>query len=52
MGSAMLPDLASQASDLVARLESLFDRMTKPGSPVTADELAALRRRAARLGNE
>jgi ParB family chromosome partitioning protein len=44
--------LASQASDLVARLESLLDRMTKPGSLVTADELAVLRRRLARLGSE
>jgi ParB family chromosome partitioning protein len=44
--------LASQAGDLIARLESLLDRMTKPGSPVTADELAALRRRVARLGSE
>ena len=44
--------LASQASDLIARLESLFDRMTKPGSPVTADELAALRRRMAGLGSK
>ena len=44
--------LASQASDLIARLESLLGRMTKPGSPVTADELAVLRRRLARLGSE
>jgi len=44
--------LASQASDLIARLESLLDRMSKPGSPVTADELAVLRRRMARLGSD
>jgi ParB family chromosome partitioning protein len=44
--------LAGQASDLCGRLESLIDRMTKPGSPVTPDELAALRRRLARLGSE
>jgi len=44
--------LASQASNLVARLESLLDRMAKSGSPVTANELAAVRRRVARLGSE
>src|SRR4029079_11836423 len=44
--------LASQASDLIARLESLLERMTQPGSPVTADELAVLRRRLARLGSD
>jgi len=44
--------LANQASDLVGRLESLLERMTQPGSPVTADELAVLRRRLARLGSD
>ena len=44
--------LASQANDLIARLESLLERMTQPGSPVTADELAVLRRRLARLGSD
>ena len=44
--------LASQASDLIARLESLLERMTRPGSPVTADELAILRRRLGRLGSD
>jgi hypothetical protein len=44
--------LVGQASDLCARLESLFGRMTKPGSPVTSDELAALRRRLVQLGSE
>jgi len=43
--------LVSQASDLCARLESLLDRMTQPGCLVTSDELTALRRRLARLGN-
>lgn len=44
--------LVGQASDLCGRLESLIDRMTKPGSPVASDELAALRQRLARLGSE
>jgi ParB family chromosome partitioning protein len=44
--------LIDQASDLCARLESLIGRMTKPGVPVAPDEMAALRRRLARLGTE
>jgi len=44
--------LAGQASDLCARLESLIARMTKPGAPVTADELATLRRRLAELAGK
>ncbi len=44
--------LVSQASDLCARLESLFSRMTQPGAQVAPDELAALRRRVVRLGSE
>jgi ParB family chromosome partitioning protein len=41
--------LAGQASDLCTRLESLVARMTKPGAPVTSEELATLRRRLAEL---
>jgi ParB family transcriptional regulator, chromosome partitioning protein len=37
--------LAGLASALCTRLEALFARMTKPGAPVTPDELATLRRR-------
>jgi ParB family chromosome partitioning protein len=44
--------LVGRANDLCARLESVLDRMTKPGSPVTSDELAALRRRLVQLGSE
>lgn len=44
--------LVSQASDLCARLESLFCRMTQPGAQVAPDELAALRRRLAQLASE
>jgi ParB family chromosome partitioning protein len=44
--------LVGQANDLCARLESLVGRMTKPGTLVTSDELAALRRRLTRLGSE
>jgi ParB family chromosome partitioning protein len=44
--------LVIQADDLCARLESLLGRMTKPGAPVTPEELACLRRRMARLGSE
>ena len=33
--------LAAQANGLCARLESLLGRMTRPGAPVTSDELAA-----------
>jgi len=43
--------LVSQASDLCARLELLIARMTQPGSSVTSEELAALRRRLALLGS-
>jgi len=42
--------LVARANDLCARLETLLERMSKPGSPVTPDELVALRRRVARLG--
>ncbi len=41
--------LAGQAGDLCARLEALLGRMTKPGAPVTPEELATLRRRLAEL---
>jgi len=44
--------LVGQANDLCARLEPLVGRMTKPGTLVTSDELAALRRRLTRLGSE
>jgi ParB family chromosome partitioning protein len=44
--------LLGRASDLCARLESLLDRMTEPGSPVTSEELAALRRRLVQLGSK
>jgi ParB family chromosome partitioning protein len=43
--------LIGQASDLCTRLESLIGRMTQSGSPVTSDELAALRMRLAQLGS-
>ena len=46
------PSLADRASDLCTRLESLFGRMTRAGAMVTSEELAALRRRLARLGKE
>jgi len=42
--------LVAHANDLCARLETLLERMSNPGSAVTPDELAALRRRVARLG--
>jgi len=51
-GSARPASLVSRASDLCARLESLFVRMTEPGAQVGSDELAALRRRLARLAGE
>jgi ParB family chromosome partitioning protein len=44
--------LAGQASDLCARLESLIGRMTKPGAPVTSEELTALRRRLIELAGK
>jgi ParB family chromosome partitioning protein len=46
------PSLVGQANDLCARLESLVGRMTRPGTLVTSDEFAALRRRLTRLGSE
>ena len=44
--------LVAQANDLCARLESLVGRMTRPGTLVTSDELATLRRWLTRLGSE
>jgi ParB family chromosome partitioning protein len=44
--------LAGQASDLCTCLESLVGRMTKPGAPVTSDELATLRRRLAEIASK
>jgi ParB family chromosome partitioning protein len=44
--------LAGQAGELCARLEALVGRITKPGAPVTADELATLRRRLADLASK
>ena len=44
--------LSAQADALCRRLESLVLRMTKQGAPVTADELAALRRRLADLASK
>jgi ParB family chromosome partitioning protein len=41
--------LAGQASALCTRLEALIGRMTKPGAPVTPEELAALRQRLSEL---
>ena len=41
--------LADRAGELCTRLESLIGRMTKPGAPVTPEELATLRRRLAEL---
>jgi len=46
------PSLADRASDLCTRLESLLGRMTRPGTLVTSEELAALRRRLIQLGSE
>jgi ParB family chromosome partitioning protein len=44
--------LSAQADDLCRRLESLVERMTKQGAPVTSDELAALRRRLGDLAGK
>jgi ParB family chromosome partitioning protein len=44
--------LSGQASNLCARLETLVGRMTKPGAPVTPEELASLRRRLAELASK
>ncbi len=41
--------LAGQAGDLCARLETLLERMRRPGASVTSDELATVRRRLAAL---
>jgi ParB family chromosome partitioning protein len=41
--------LAGQAGDLCARLETLLERMRRPGASVTSDELATVRRRLAEL---
>ena len=41
--------LADQANALCLRFESLLERMTKAGAPVTPDQLAAVRRRLAEL---
>ena len=41
--------LAGQADDLCARLETLLERMRRPGASVTSDELATVRRRLAAL---
>jgi ParB family transcriptional regulator, chromosome partitioning protein len=41
--------LAGQAGDLCARLETLLERMRRPGASVSSDELAAVRRRLAHL---
>jgi len=43
--------LVSQANELCARLEMLLDRMNKPGSAATREEVAALRQRLASLGS-
>ena len=41
--------LLDQANGLCARLESLLGQMIRPGAPVTADELATVRRRLTEL---
>ena len=41
--------LAGQAGDLCARLETLLERMRRPGASVSSDELATVRRRLAAL---
>jgi len=41
--------LADQANALCLRFESLLERMTKAGAPVSPDQLAAVRRRLAEL---
>ena len=51
-GSRRPASLVRQASDLCARLESLFARMTQSGAQVAPDELAALRRRLVQLASE
>jgi ParB family chromosome partitioning protein len=43
--------LVEQANDLCARLETLLNRMTKPGCQASSDDIAAVRRRLAQLGN-
>ncbi|MEO8312701.1 MAG: ParB/RepB/Spo0J family partition protein [Caldimonas sp.] len=43
--------LAERAGDLCARLESVLVQMSKPGAPVTSDELTMLRRRLADLAH-
>ena len=48
-GSRRRTSLADQANALCSRFESLLERMTKAGAPVTPDDLAALRRRLAEL---
>ena len=44
--------LAGQAGDLIARLETLLERMRRPGASVTSDELATLHRRLADLAGK
>ena len=44
--------LSGRAGELCARLEALVGRMTKPGAPVTADEMATLRRRLTDLASK
>ena len=44
--------LAGQAGDLCARLETLLERMRRPGASVTSDELATVRRRLAALAGK
>lgn len=43
--------LAERAADLCARLEALLVQMSKPGAPVTSDELTMLRWRLADLAH-
>jgi ParB-like partition proteins len=51
-GARRPASLVSQASDLCARLESLFGRMTQPDAQVASDDLAALRRRLVQLASK
>ncbi len=44
--------LAEQVGDLCVRLETLLERMTRPGASVTSDELATVRRRLAGLAGK
>jgi ParB family chromosome partitioning protein len=44
--------LANQAGGVCDRLEALIGRMTKPGAPVSSEELATLRRRLCELAAE